>query len=277
MIKANYHTHMKYCNHAEGNIEDYVISAINKGFYELGMSDHAPLLKSFFSESEWKANWCDRNMDLNTFNKYLSEFDECKNKYKDKINLLSALESEFIPTHFGYYHFLRSKVDYLNLGIHYFQDKSGNILNTYFDVNYKNIYDYLNCAILGMKSNLFNTLVHPDLFFYAYKDSNGNKTFDENCIYVSKKICEYAIKYNIYLEVNANGISKNPNIKIEEYKYPVKQFWGIAKNYKDLKIIVGLDAHKPENLSGTHVDKIEEFIDTIGLNISKNNKMEINH
>ena len=74
MLKNNYHTHMKYCNHATGDTVDYVNKAIQLGFSELGMSDHAPIpLNHGMTKKEWEENYCYENMTLDIFDKYLSE------------------------------------------------------------------------------------------------------------------------------------------------------------------------------------------------------------
>ena len=39
MIKCNYHTHTKRCNHAVGEDEEYVLSAIENGYKVLGFAD----------------------------------------------------------------------------------------------------------------------------------------------------------------------------------------------------------------------------------------------
>ena len=41
-MKSNYHTHNYRCNHAVGNVEEYVKEAISEGFDEIGISDHLP-------------------------------------------------------------------------------------------------------------------------------------------------------------------------------------------------------------------------------------------
>jgi len=41
-IISNYHTHTKYCD-GKGEIEQYVLAAINAGIKYLGFSSHSPL------------------------------------------------------------------------------------------------------------------------------------------------------------------------------------------------------------------------------------------
>ena len=38
----NYHTHTRRCQHAIDSEEDYILSAIQSGYTELGFSDHTP-------------------------------------------------------------------------------------------------------------------------------------------------------------------------------------------------------------------------------------------
>lgn len=276
MIKNNYHTHVAYCNHAEGNVEDYVLKAIEYEFNEIGITDHAPILKRFMSNKEYTDNWCHENMKKGTVNIYLNDIKRAQKKYGNKIKIYSGFETEYIPSEYEFYKKLRDKVDYLNLGIHYFPF-NGKILNTYSDVNYKNVYAYADNAILGMESGLYNVLVHPDLFMFDYKNINGERKFDEEAIKVTKRICEAAIKNNIYLEINANGLKNslkygdNPN----DWLYPYYEFWNIAKRYKDLKIIIGADAHNPLHLANENVEAVCNFAKKIGLEIEE--KMIINH
>ena len=43
LLKYHYHTHTKRCGHAQGEDEEYVLSAIKHGFKFLGFSDHVML------------------------------------------------------------------------------------------------------------------------------------------------------------------------------------------------------------------------------------------
>ncbi len=269
MLKANYHTHTKLCNHAEGMTEDYIKKAIELGFKEIGMSDHSPVPRDFMSEEEYINNWLQRNMTLEDYyNIYLPSLDEAINKYGDKIKIYRGLECEYIPGHEEYYIGLKANLDYLNLGIHYFLDVDGIQKNSYDDVNYKTIYQYAKIACQGMKTGLYKCLVHPDLFYFNYKNEKGEHIFDKHCEAVTREICQTASDLGIYLEVNCNGIANSLKYGFSnEWLYPRKEFWNIAKTYPNLKIIIGSDAHNINNLYNDNVKQIEDFCHKLGLNV----------
>ena len=43
MIMIDYHVHTYLCRHAEGDPQDYVNAAVEKGLKEIGIADHFPL------------------------------------------------------------------------------------------------------------------------------------------------------------------------------------------------------------------------------------------
>ncbi len=275
MYKANYHTHVKYCNHAIGDVIDYVKEAYNLGLLELGMSDHGPVLESFMNANDYKRTYCFEYMKLDNIDIYLNDIKKAQEEFKGKIKILSGFETEFLPKYIDHYKFLRSKVDYLNLGIHFYEFDN-KIIDTYIDVNYDNVLGYLDTLKKAIDTNLFNTVVHPDLFLYEYKDKFGNNNFDERCEFVTRSIIEYCIKNNIYVEVNANGLKYSLNKSDRNmWRYPNVKFWQIAKEYKDLKILLGADAHNPKHLYNDNVKDVIKFIEDMGLNICE--FMEINH
>ena len=269
MLKANYHTHTKLCNHAEGMPEDYVKKAIELGFVELGMSDHGPVPHEFMSEKEYINNWIQRNMTLEEYYTiYLPALDEAIAKYGDKIKIYKGLEVEYIPGHEEYYLGLKANLDYLNFGVHYFLSE-GIEKNSYDDVDYKSIYDYCDIAVNGMKTGIYNCLVHPDLFYFGYKNEEGKQVFDKHCVEVTHRICQTASELGIYLEVNCNGLANSRKYGLKnEWLYPRKEFWEIAMTYPNLKIIIGCDAHLINNLYSEDTKAIEKFCQELGLNIS---------
>lgn len=268
-MKANYHTHTKLCNHADGMPIDYVKKAIELGFEELGMSDHNPIPVEFLGQKKYLDNWCHRNMSYDVFeNIYLPSIDEAIEKYGDQIKIYKGLECEYVPSSKEYYSKLKEKVDYLNLGLHFFCS-GGEILNSYHQINYKNLKDYLSNAIAAMETGLFKIFVHPDLFMFEYRDEFGERVFDKHCEFTTRKIVECAIKNDVYLEINANGVSNTAKFGNGSkcWLYPEIEFWKIVKEYPQAKIIVGADAHAPSALDSPNIEAVKEMGLSIGLKI----------
>ena len=238
MLKANYHTHTKLCGHAIGNTNDYVNEAIKLGFKELGMSDHAHTPESFMSKYDYERNDLVQMMTDDEFeNIYKPEV--LKAKENDKIKVYLGLETEYFEEHHDYFEKLRSKVDYLVLGLHFFSHK-GKIYSSYDDVNSDNLDLYVDTAIKAMSTGFYKIFAHPDLFMYSYESKDGFRVFDKVCERCTKKIIDASIKYNVYLEVNANGI-KNTQRDFPEYTnylYPREEFWEIVKN-SNAKVVIG--------------------------------------
>ena len=275
-MKANYHTHLVYCNHATGHAEDYIEEALKQGFRELGITDHAPVLECMMTQEEYLHCWCHQPMKLDVvYRKYLPEIRTAQKKYSSEIKIYTGFEVEYLPEFEFYVRKLRKEGDYLNLGVHFYE-MNGAISNSYYDVNPRTIEGYAKAAIAGMKSGLFNTLVHPDLFMFEYKNREGKRQFDEACEKVSRKIIECAVECRIYLELNVNGL-KNSQVYSDgtEWLYPDRHFWQIAAEYPDLKIIIGADAHDPKDLQNENTKKVEQFAKELGLKVEET--MEIIH
>ena len=260
-MKANYHTHLSLCGHAEGMSEDYVKVAIEEGYHTLGMSDHGPIKPEFMSKEDFIYNWLDRQMTYEDFvNVYLPDCIKSKEKYKNLINLYIGVEIEYLHPFHEYYVELRKKLDYMNLGMHFYYH-NGKLINSFEDSNYENICDYANSAILAMETGLFDILVHPEVFMYSYKDVNGNNTFDDECKRISRLVIESAIKNDVYLEINVGGIFKVTSNKkvLGQYAYPRDEFWKIVSEYPEAKVIIGVDAHKPKHLRAKEIKMAYEF------------------
>lgn len=268
-MKTNYHTHLALCGHAKGMSEDYIKFAIEEGYDILGISDHGPIKPSFMSEEDFKYNWLDRQMTTDDFyNIYLPDFYKAKEKYQDQIKLFVGVEIEYLYPFKEHYIELRKNLDYMNLGVHYFLH-NGKIINSYEDVCTENVYSYAINAKLAMETGLFNIMVHPDVFMYHYKSTDGNPTFDSECERASRLIIESAIENNVYLEINVGGILKatRKGEIVGEYGYPRNEFWKIASEYPTLKVVIGVDAHKPHELAVEEIKLAKEFAKKHNINL----------
>jgi len=83
-VWTNYHCHSNYCD-GKGTIEDYVLTAIQKGMPALGFSSHAPL--------PFANRW---SMKAESLPAYVQEIASLKKKYQAQIELYTSLEVDFI-------------------------------------------------------------------------------------------------------------------------------------------------------------------------------------
>ena len=271
IVKNNYHTHVKLCNHAYGMPIDYVKKAIELQMEGIGFSDHNPF-PSFLYPSNYQ--YClPNNMKLEEFyNLYLPSIEDCKKEYGKYINIYKGLECEYMEGFDDYYKSLKSNLDYMGLGIHFFL-RDGKLYNSYFDVDYNSLSYYVDNAIHAIDSGLFDIFYHPDVFMMGYKNKNGERKLDDTSLELCKKMIKHAVEKGIYLEVNANGIGNSKRVHPTIYMYPNYDFWKIVSKYKDAKIIIGCDAHNLDALNNENVLKAFEFVKKLGLNII--NKIEM--
>lgn len=277
----NYHIHSKYCKHAKGELFEYLDFAIKGNLKEIGISDHMPLsknlLKSFYRFIE-KSGSLSSRMDMNEIQKYLSEIDVLKKN--DKIKVFSGFECEYNSFDLDYLEYLKSQVDYLNLGVHYvYKDKllydfMNNLVTdgeNSRNIQLSDIEIYTENCVKAISSGLFNVLVHPDVFMKNF----DNDIIDENIKKWSKRIIEAAIENKVLLELNTSDIFKAKK-KNRRIRYPSDSFWKIVSEYKDAKILIGTDAHQPERVCDFQLEFISDFIkkhnltivDAIGSNIN---------
>ena len=253
-MKTNYHTHNYRCNHAIGNVEDYIKMAIDEGYDEIGISDHLPHPNKDIDN--------EHRMKYEDLKEYFEEIDKAQEKYKDKISIKRGIECEYFEDYHWLYEELKDKykVDYLLLGVHFFPYKGQFEYIGTIDTNAEILEAYTNYVIKSMESGYFAYIAHPDLFGLTYVN------WDENSIKQSKRILEAAERLDMPIEININGFNRGRtkyNLG-ERYFYPIEDFWKLAKDY-NVKIIIGVDAHSPEDLKNRY--KGEEFAKKLGLKV----------
>lgn len=280
MKKINYHTHTYRCGHGKGKEEDYVKNAIRIHMDEIGFSDHIPLpnyrlhlLKSIVKIKTLRdvkslihsliKNGPSMRMTYKSIEDHLKEIRRLKEIYKD-INIYQGFEAEYLEEYLPYYKklFKEKKIDYLILGNHF---NKYCIHSCYYGKNKltkKEIYQYCENVEKAIETGLFSYIAHPDLFLVGYPH------FDEDAQIVSKRICKKAKEYDIPLEINGGGIQRGLHDLEGEmlYLYPNSRFWRIASKIGN-KVVIGLDAHKPEDYNDVLYDQLVRFAKELDLNI----------
>lgn len=96
-MTISHHSHSgQFCLHAQGTLQEVIEEAIRKGFKTFGLSEHVPRYSSkHLYPEELEAKVTPRDLEAN-FKNYLIEANRLKMVYKDEIQLLVGLETEFI-------------------------------------------------------------------------------------------------------------------------------------------------------------------------------------
>lgn len=222
------HNHTKLCNHAEGEISQYVEKAIECGIKYFGFSEHAPM--NF--DQKYRITFAQMR-------EYEKGVLEAKEKYKESIEILLGYEVDYLK---GYMdeRVLNADVDYLVGSVHFIEEwgfDNPEFIGNYKDQDIDEIWQKYFGAIEEMaKSRLFDIVGHLDLI----KIFNYLPTKDINKI---AKDALIAIKEaDMSIEINVAGFRK----PIGE-AYPSMSLLNEIKQL-NIPITFASDAHKPEQV-----------------------------
>ncbi len=231
---ANYHTHTYLCNHARGEMEDYVLEAIKNGLKILGFSDHSPLPFSNGFDGSY------HRMKPEETQIYVEKLLEMKEKYKEQIEILIGYEAEYYPDEFENLinHIEKYHYDYLILGQHFTNNEYDGVYCA-APCDEEQFLKYVNQVIEGIGTKKFLYIAHPDVVCYN----------DDIELYKSEmlKLCQAAKEADMPLEFNLLGL-------VDGRHYPQKEFWEIAAEAGN-KVIMGCDAHEARYVGNSEVEE----------------------
>jgi histidinol-phosphatase (PHP family) len=238
-ILIDCHIHSKKSHHGVGDLEDYVISALDKGIKTIAFTEHGPFIydkEHRLSEGEIK--------------KYFKDIDFLKRKYSGKINILSGLEMDFTPSGENYVRSFLQDIDCdLILGsVHFIETKKDRVkVWDYQELQNKEIQEaYFLSLYLAAKCKLFDSIAHPDLILRAGIDSDSIKT---NFFHFINILKENSVAY----EINCSGLSKpSYNPKQDKMVHNMKTFPFISAieyaKSQGVNFTIGSDAHEPDKI-----------------------------
>lgn len=234
MQKFNYHTHTRRCGHADNNMtdEDFVKLFIKKGFTKIAFTDHCPQKERI----DFRKNM---RMEYKEKDDYLNSIKSLKEKYKNKIEIETGFEVEYLPGQEENLFELKNETNKIILGQHYIynDDKSKLLIIRYHEFSDEETLRYAEYIKTAIEKKIPDIIAHPDLYMLS------RENFGEADTKAAHIICSTAEKYGIPIEINLT----QPNfIEIgerEKIVYPCKEFWKIASEYKNLKVLYGIDAH----------------------------------
>jgi len=256
----NYHTHSTYCD-GKAKPEEFVKEAIKKGFTNLGFSGHSPLpFETYFAIKE------------NEFINYCNEIRNLKKKYSGEIEISLGLEADFIPELSASFDEFRKNgnLDYIIGAVHLVKQNNelwfidgpkqetyddgvkklfgGNIqkaVKTYFH----QINKMIETQNIEVVAHLDKIKMHNNGRYFNITDKWYNSLILETLSLIKEK--------DIIVEINLRGLYK----KRSDSHFPGSEIWStLIEN--NTPIMIGMDAHKPEELGLLFNDTIQKLKST---------------
>ena len=240
---TNYHAHTKWCRHASCEVEELIVTAIEKGYEEFAITEHIPF-----------PTIRENRMLVEEIDEFIGQIDTVTKKYADKIKVLKGLECEYYPQYHDYYIDLKNKynLDFLIVGQHYSTiEEKIDFFNISLD---SEILLYEECLFKAMKSNLFAFVAHPDVYL------NGS-SFNKQAKKTANNIFKLAEELNMPLEININGLRLGKG-------YPCKEFWKESKKY-NLTYIINVDSHSLAALDHKSIKETYAMADELNIKITE--------
>ncbi|MCK9473523.1 histidinol-phosphatase [Sulfurimonas sp.] len=223
------HNHTKLCNHAEGEISQYIEKAIASNIKYFGFAEHAPM---HFDEKY--------RISFEQMQEYETTVLEAKQRYKSEIEILLGYEVDYLK---GYMdkRVLDADVDYLIGSVHFIEEwgfDNPEFIGTYENQDIDLIWQKYFDAIEEMaKSNLFDIVGHLDLIkIFKYMPNRDINEIAKNALLAIKEA-------GMSVEINVAGFRK----PIGE-AYPSLSLLREIKKL-DIPITFASDAHKPEQVN----------------------------
>ena len=249
MVKTNYHTHNSLCD-GKGEIEEYVESAIEKGFSAIGFSSHAPV--------PYENDWTLRTEQLD---EYLARVRSAKKKYEESIEVYLGLEVDFLPgmLHPRDKHITDLNLDYVIGSVHSLPAEPGSDVYLAIDGPDEEFLSLLNdiykgsiAALAGSYYHLvremlriggFDILGHMDLIKkknkkYGYLDETAPWYRNE----IDRTLAVLKTSGAI-LEINTGGMSRGATDTPYPSSWILKEAAGAG-----IPIQLNADAHSPANI-----------------------------
>jgi len=258
MSLFNLHTHTTFCD-GKAEPEEYVKQAIELGYHTLGFSGHAPVpFENHFAIKEDKLE------------DYFVVIRNLREKYQNQINILLALEIDFIPGITKEFDWFRKagNLDYIIGGVHLIRNKEveglwfiDGPLHEKYDEGINRLYKgngrkgveaYYTQVLEMLATQNMDIVAHFD----KIKMHNKNRYFSEEEGWY-KDLVWKTLKYiseetDCIIEVNTRGLYK----KRSDTFFPSPE---ILEQVFHLNIPVTLssDAHLPNDLDGYYHEAID--------------------
>ena len=252
------HVHTKLCHHARGEMEEYVLAAVNKGLRKLIFLEHLEVGINYF-ESTWLSE--------DDFDFYHSEGKRLQKTFQDRIEIGLGIEVGYNPNFLEEiqrrialhawdrigisYHFMDTGPAHLNL----VSSKQINIdALDQFGVD-KVVNRYYKELLNAVEKLPGQVLCHIDAVMRHHPNVIITPAHDA----LIDDLLNAVARKNMSLEVNTSGyrIKNEPYPSLDILRRAIK---------KDIPLVAGSDAHRPEDV-GRHFDRLPGLIKELSCHV----------
>ena len=246
---VDYHTHTALCKHADGNAEEYIAHAVQRGLTEIGCSDHAPMPNGFDLQ---------HRMTIDQFHQeYKPAVLALREKYKGTIAVKFGLEGDFYPGTESWVREFNSQheFDYIIGSVHYLGEWGFDnpvFVHRYEEKDVDEVYEqYYQHIKRSAAARLFDIIGHCDLVKkFGHRPSRNMEE-------VLREVFKVVKQADMAVEINTSGLRK----PVKEV-YPSVQILAILKELR-IPLSVGSDAHTPTDV-GKNLDVARELVERFG-------------
>ncbi|MBN1464535.1 histidinol-phosphatase HisJ family protein [candidate division KSB1 bacterium] len=244
---VDYHVHSYLCRHGEGEIEQYIESAIARGLTEIGFAEHIPIPDLDDPTGR---------MPIESWDIYVRDVLDAQRRYRD-ITVRFGIEADYLPAHMAWIaEFLAAyPFDYVIGSVHFVND--WDFSNPAFrhrldEAGVDALYiAYYRLIAEAAATGLYDIIGHLDL---------PKKLCVQPTIDLSDPIghaLEAIRQHDLALDVNTSGLRKEAG--------EIYPNGGILRRafLSGIPIALGSDAHKPAEVAARFAEAIT-LVKTIG-------------
>ncbi len=241
-LKYDGHMHTRYCHHAVGSMEEYVLSAIKKNLEHIVFLEHMEAGVNYF-EITWLTD--------KDFDDYFQEGRRLQEEYGDRLTIGLGVEVGFSTTHWQELQERLQKHSWDQVGIsyHFMPD-----LDHSFDLNLvsrqeRNIKAITAAGCERVLDNYFSTLIQAVLVLpgtvLCHLDAalrfQPELHLSQGHWQQISKLLDTVKAKNMALEINTSGFSIRGN------PFPLPAIIQMAIE-REIPLQAGSDAHRPEDV-----------------------------
>lgn len=240
-IPGDHHIHTRFCNHAKGEMEEYVLSAINKGLSAMTFLEHLEIGITY-SRQTW--------LTPELFRKYFREGQRLQQQYDGRIRIRLGVEVGYNPEAVAQLQKMITSFPFEHIGLSYHFIRRGNRHLNLLSRRKENINALLEAGTETLLNDYFQGLInacnHIPCDKVCHLDAAlrylSEISFTTHHLELINKLLQTMQRLNIALEINTAGFD------IRSSPYPSSTIINQARSL-NIPLIAGSDAHHPDQVA----------------------------